>query len=220
MDSLSKSTSSWSGLFLSPRLVSSLGRNDSGHCHAPSLNGMNKGFRSRQASSKTRHWNCLVISKTRPTVLKSEVCIGSANQLAWMHKDHTNTEEESHHFIPMMRNKVVGIGSWLCDEHGSYSHFILLLCFAYPGEVVSKGSKCNVINYWHKMWNICSNGVSKWKADASMLDFEGESGWKNCKKEWKVYPQECIHTCQPKDWINESMMNFWINEVLIPWRNT
>ena len=53
-----------------------------------------------------------------------------------------------------------------------------------------------------------------------MLIFKGKAGGQIEKNEFKTYPQECIYTCQPKAWIDESMMILWINEVLIPWKHT
>jgi hypothetical protein len=53
-----------------------------------------------------------------------------------------------------------------------------------------------------------------------MLIFKGKTGGRIEKKEFKTYPQECIYACQQKAWMDESMMIVWINEVLIPWKNT
>ena len=35
-----------------------------------------------------------------------------------------------------------------------------------------------------------------------------------------MYPQECIYACQPKVWMDKSMMIVWINKILIPRKNT
>jgi hypothetical protein len=39
-------------------------------------------------------------------------------------------------------------------------------------------------------------------------------------RELQTYPEECIYACQEKAWMDEAMMNIWIDLVLIPWRNT
>jgi hypothetical protein len=53
-----------------------------------------------------------------------------------------------------------------------------------------------------------------------MLIFKGKAGGQIEKKEFKTYPQECIYTCQPKAWMDKSLMNLRIDEILIPWKNT
>jgi hypothetical protein len=53
-----------------------------------------------------------------------------------------------------------------------------------------------------------------------MLIFKGKAGGKIEKKEFKTYPQECIYACQSKAWMDKSLMNLWIDEILIPRKNT
>jgi hypothetical protein len=33
-------------------------------------------------------------------------------------------------------------------------------------------------------------------------------------------PEECVYACQKKAWMGETMMNLWIDQVLISWKNT
>ena len=50
------------------------------------------------------------------------------------------------------------------------------------------------------------------------LIFKGKADGRIAAKELHTYPKECIYACQEKVWMDESMMNKWINLVLIPWK--
>jgi len=61
-------------------------------------------------------------------------------------------------------------------------------------------------------------------ADASgrmlplMLIFKGAANGRiSC--EFSTYPDRGHYACQNKVWMDEDMMNRWIDQVLIPWRN-
>ncbi len=48
------------------------------------------------------------------------------------------------------------------------------------------------------------------------LIFKGKANGRITSKELQTYPKECIYTCQEKARVDESMMNTWIDLVLIP----
>ena len=51
------------------------------------------------------------------------------------------------------------------------------------------------------------------------LIFKGKTDGRIASKELQTYPNECIYACQEKAWMDEAMMNVWIDLVLIPWKN-
>jgi hypothetical protein len=52
------------------------------------------------------------------------------------------------------------------------------------------------------------------------LIFKGKNDGRIASRELQTYPEECIYACQEKAWMDEAMMNVWIDMGLIPWRNT
>ena len=52
-----------------------------------------------------------------------------------------------------------------------------------------------------------------------MLIFKGATNG-GISREFSTYPDSGHYACQQKAWIDEDMMNKWIDLVLIPWQNT
>jgi len=52
------------------------------------------------------------------------------------------------------------------------------------------------------------------------LIFKGKTDGQIARRELQTNSNECIYACQGKAWMDETMMNIWIELVLIPWRNT
>jgi hypothetical protein len=53
-----------------------------------------------------------------------------------------------------------------------------------------------------------------------MLIFKGQANGRIERNEFQTYPENCVYAMQPKAWMDEKMMHKWIDDVLIPWKQT
>ena len=53
-----------------------------------------------------------------------------------------------------------------------------------------------------------------------MLIFKGQANGRIERSEFQTYPENCVYAMQPKAWMDEKMMHTWIDDVLIPWKQT
>ena len=53
-----------------------------------------------------------------------------------------------------------------------------------------------------------------------MLIFKGQANGRIECNEFQTYPENCVYAIQPKAWMDKKMMHKWIDDVLIPWKQT
>jgi hypothetical protein len=53
-----------------------------------------------------------------------------------------------------------------------------------------------------------------------MLIFKGATNGRIASHEFINYPDGGHYSCQKKAWMDEEMMNRWIDQVLVPWKMT
>jgi hypothetical protein len=53
-----------------------------------------------------------------------------------------------------------------------------------------------------------------------MLIFKGATNGRIANREFVTYPNGGHYSCQKKAWMDEGMMNRWIDQVLVPWKMT
>ena len=53
-----------------------------------------------------------------------------------------------------------------------------------------------------------------------MLIFKGQAHGRIERSEFQTYPDNCIYAMQPKAWMDEKIMHKWIDDVLIPWKQS
>jgi hypothetical protein len=52
------------------------------------------------------------------------------------------------------------------------------------------------------------------------LIFKGQTNGRIANKELQTFPADCFYACQQKAWMDEKMMNLWIDPVLVPWKHS
>jgi hypothetical protein len=135
-------------------------------------------------------------------------------------KDHKETEEESAHFMTLMRQKILGMNP---DDIINMDQTPIPYSFPSNRTLDKKGSKTiNVRTSTSdtKRATLAATVTASGKLLTPFLIFKGKTDGRIATKELQTYPEECIYACQQKAWMDEAMMNVWIDLVLIPWRNT
>ncbi len=134
-------------------------------------------------------------------------------------KDHKETEEESAHFMNLMRQKVLGMDP---DDIINMDQTPVPYSFPSNRTLDKKGSKTiNVRTSTSdtKRATLAATVTASGKLLTPFLIFKGKTDGRIASKELQTYPNECIYACQEKAWMDEAMMNVWIDLVLIPWKN-
>jgi hypothetical protein len=120
----------------------------------------------------------------------------------------------------MMRNKGTGMDPDYVNNMDQ-----VLIQYPYHASHTWEKKGVNTIHVWSsntdtKRTTVAVTVSASEKLLHPMLIFKGNASGLVEKNDFEIYPQECIYAFQPKAWMGESMMNLWINEVLIPWKNT
>ena len=133
-------------------------------------------------------------------------------------KDHHETEEESRHFIEMMRDKVADKDPVLTLNTDQTP---VPFSFHATKTLEKKGTKTIHVRSSTSDTKRVTLAVT---IDASggmlppMLIFKGAAN--GCiAREFVTYPYGGHYACQKKAWMDEEMMSKWIDDVLVPWRN-
>jgi hypothetical protein len=72
----------------------------------------------------------------------------------------------------------------------------------------------------HQASNSRCDGIRERQAPQAVPDFQGKTDDRIASKELQSFPDDCFYACQQKAWMDEKMMNLWIDLVLVPWKNT
>ena len=133
-------------------------------------------------------------------------------------KDHHETEEESRHFIEMMRDKVADKDPALILNMDQTP---IPFSFHATKTLEKKGTKTIHVRSSTSDTKRVTLAVT---IDASggmlppMLIFKGAANGR-IAREFVTYPDGGHYACQKKAWMDEEMMSKWIDDVLVPWRN-
>ncbi len=135
-------------------------------------------------------------------------------------KDHRETEEESTHFLTLMRQKVSGM-----DPEDVLNMDQTPIPYSFPSSRTLEKKGAKTINVRTsttdtKRATLAATVTASGKLLTPFLIFKGKTNGRIANRELQTYPDECIYACQEKAWMDESMMNKWIDLVLIPWKNS
>ena len=135
-------------------------------------------------------------------------------------KNYKETEEESSHFMALMRQKVAGMNP---DDVINMDQTPIPYTFPSNRTLEKKGTKTIHVRTSTtdtKRATLAATVTGSGKLLTPFLIFKGKANGRIASKELQTYPKECIYACQEKAWMDESMMNTWIDLVLIPWKNS
>ena len=135
-------------------------------------------------------------------------------------KDHRETEEESTHFVTLMRQKVSGM-----DPADVLNMDQTPIPYSFPSSrtLEKKGTKSIHVRTSTsdtKRATLAATVTASGELLTPFLIFKGKTDGRIASRELQTYPEECIYACQDKAWMDEPMMHKWIDLVLIPWKNS
>jgi hypothetical protein len=135
-------------------------------------------------------------------------------------KNHQETEEESSHFLVLMKQKLSGMNP---DDVINMDQTPIPFTFPSNRTLEKKGTKTIHVRTSTtdtKRATLAATVTGSGKLLTPFLIFKGKSNGRIAAKELQTYPNECIYACQEKAWMDEVMMHKWIDLVLIPWKES
>jgi hypothetical protein len=116
----------------------------------------------------------------------------------------------------MMRNKVAGmdLNDLINMDQMRMSHSFHSSC-----TFEKKGDKNVHTTTMDTKQGMPAKVSTSWKLLHPILIFKGSTGGRIETRKIQMYPDECVYACQPKGWMDKTMMNFWIDQVLMLWYN-
>ena len=135
-------------------------------------------------------------------------------------KNHQETEEESSHFIALMKQKLAGMNP---DDVINMDQTPIPFTFPSNRTLEKKGTKTIHVRTSTtdtKRATLAATVTGSGQLLTPFLIFKGKKNGRIAAKELQTYPKECIYACQEKAWMDESMMHKWIDCVLIPWKES
>ena len=135
-------------------------------------------------------------------------------------KNFHETEEESCHFIQFMKDKVSGKDP--CDII-NMDQSPIPFSFHSARTLEAKGTRTVHVHVSTSDTKRVTLAVT---VDASgtmlppMIIFKGAPNGRIANREFGTYPDGGHYACQKKAWMDEDMMNRWIDLVLVPWKDS
>jgi hypothetical protein len=135
-------------------------------------------------------------------------------------KHYKETQEESTHFMEVMRMKTAGKDP--CDII-NMDQTPIPYSFHSNKTLENKGARSVHVRASTSDTKRVTLAVT---LDGSgnmlppLLIFKGAKNGRIATKEFPTYPVNGHYLCQAKAWMDEDAMNKWIDLVLIPWKNT
>lgn len=135
-------------------------------------------------------------------------------------KNSDETQEESRHFIQMMKEKLVYYDP--CDVI-NMDQSPIPYSFHASRTLEMKGTKTVHVRSSTadtKRVTLAVTVDAAGKMLPPMLIFKGTPNGRIANREFGTYPERGHYACQKKAWMDEEMMHKWIDLVLIPWKET
>ncbi len=135
-------------------------------------------------------------------------------------KNHKNTEEDARHFMSYMRQKVASMDP---DDVINMDQTPIPYSYHTSRTLALKGTKTIHVRSSTsdtKRATLAATVSGSGKLLKPFLIFKGKTDGRIASKELQSYPDDCFYACQPKAWMDEKMMNLWIDLVLVPWKDS
>ncbi len=135
-------------------------------------------------------------------------------------KSHQETEAEAKNFVAVMRDKV----SYLDPDHIINMDQTPIPFSFHSSRTLEKiGTRTIHVSASTAETKRATLAVTV-SASGNLLPpfliFKGKTGGRIARTEFQTYPEGCFYACQDKAWMDEAMMNLWIDLVLEPWKDT
>ena len=185
----------------------------------PSLSWGTRGFKLTPVPWGMKLQGCRRISRQRQPRQKYRVSKHFMNWVSLSHrilthvaqKNHKETEEESSHFVALMRQKVSGM-----NPDDVINMDWTPIPFTFPPNQTWEKKSTKTIHVCTsttdtKRTTLAADVTGSGKLLTPFLIIKGKADRWITAKELHTYPNECIYAWQEKAWMDESMMNNWSN---------
>ncbi len=135
-------------------------------------------------------------------------------------KNHNETTQESLHFLSLMGQKIIGMDP---DDIVNMDQTPIPYSYHSNRTLEKKGVKTIHVRSSTtdtKRATLAATVTASGKLLKPMLIFKGQANGRIERNEFQTYPENCVYAMQPKAWMDEKMMHKWIDDVLIPWKQT
>ncbi len=135
-------------------------------------------------------------------------------------KNHKDTEDDALHFMAMMREKVAEMDP---DDIINMDQTPIPYSYHTSRTLALKGTKTIHVRSSTsetKRATLAATVSGSGKLLKPFLIFKGKTDGRIASKELQTFPADCFYACQEKAWMDEKMMNVWIDLVLVPWKDS
>ena len=131
-------------------------------------------------------------------------------------KKHKDTEDDALHFMAMMREKFAEMDP---DDIINMDQTPIPYSYHTSRTLALKGTKTIHVRSSTsetKRATLAATVSGSGKLLKPFLIFKGKTDGRIVSKELQTFPADCFYACQEKAWMDEKMMNVWIDLVLVP----
>ena len=133
-------------------------------------------------------------------------------------KNHKDAEDDAQHFLSYMRQKVAAMDP---DDVINMDQTPIPYSYHASRTLELKGTKTIHVRSSTsdtKRATLAATVSGSGKLLKPFLIFKGKTDGRIASKELQSFPDDCFYACQQKAWMDEKMMNLWIDLVLVLWK--